>query len=270
MILFLPLCLQILWDKFDYKIWKQSFNKCVLLIFMLESTDQGVEWRKSILKVLLGNEEKLRLNIEHHNNSYFYESDSLISDIFLTCLRLNLPQDIIHSYIIHLLSHGAVIFQSDIDKIYYNSPKDPISFINILLSMDLKKSEDLEDSVSPMYFRYTLEPNLYEYLCNCRLSLGDTSEIKFLKRLKFYYHFNMEIRNLIADFDTTEENKYKILIDSEQFPSLQELSRDIARRTVCTRYRIKNIGMFYTVVNSIELPVNVKELLIYQRYVYRL
>lgn len=257
-----------LWEKFDYNVWKKSFSKCVLLIFTLESTDQAAEWRKSILKVLMENEEKLKLDIEHHNNSYFYESDSLISDIFLTCLGLNLSLELVHSYIIHLLSHGAVIFKSDIDKIYYNSPVDPISFISTLLSMDLKASEDLEESVSPMYFKYTLQPNLYDYLSNCRLNLGDGIDIKFLKRLKYYYYFNAEIRGLVIDFDTTEDNKYKILEDSSEFPSLLELSRDASRKALCISYDIKNIGLFYAILNSIEFPNYIKELLTYQRYVY--
>lgn len=237
---------------------------------MLESTDQSIEWRRSILEILMENEEKLKLDIEHHNNSYFHESDSLISDIFLTCLRLNLTEDIINSYIIHLLSHGAIIFKSDIDKIYYNSRSNPIEFINLLLSMDLRKSDDLEESVSPMYFKYTLQPNLFEYLSNCRLTFGDSTDIKFLKRLKCYYSFNSEIRNLIADFDTSEDNKRKILEGANDFPSLLELSRDAARAALCFYYDINNVGSFNSILKRIGLLNFVKEFIIYERSVYRI
>lgn len=237
---------------------------------MLESTGKSAEWRKSILEVLLENEEKLRLDIEHHNNSYFHNSDSLISDLFLVCLELNLRLNTIQSFLLHLLSHGAFIFQSDLDKLYYKSPKDPTDFINMLSFMDLKKSEDLEEPLSPMYFKYTLQPNLYEFLSNCRLNFGDINDLYFMETLKFIFHFNKDVRNLVQDYDISESNKHKILEDTREFPSLSELSRDILRTTLCNKYSIKNVGFFYTILKNTGYPFFIKELLTFERYAHNI
>lgn len=261
---------QLLWERFDYSIWKKSYSKCVLLVFLLESTEKNAEWRKSILEVLFENEEKLRLDIEHHNNSYFSNSDSLISDVFLVCLELNLPLATIHSYLIHLLSHGAIIFKSDLDKLYYKSPEDPTDLINMLLFMDLRESEDLEGPKSPMYFKYTLHPDLYEFLSNCRLNFGDCIDMNFMETLKFIFHYNGDVRKLVQDFDTSNINTNKILEDSTDFPSLLELSRDSLRTALCNKYSIKDVGSFYTSLRSTDFPNFIKELLTFERYVHNI
>lgn len=220
------------------------------------------------MTVLLENENKLKLDIEHHNNSYFYESDSIISDVFTACVGLHFPFDKVGSYLIHLLSNGAFIFKSDIDNIYHNSPTDPTSLIHALLFMDLRDSRDLGESLSPMYFKYTIQPNLHEYLCNCQLSLRHRVDIKFLKRLKLYFYFNTEIKKVISELDTSEHNVSEILYRCNEFPSLLELSRNSARKFVCLEYKITNVGLFYTILNRMDLPNYVKELLTYQKPVY--
>ncbi|XP_018571731.1 uncharacterized protein LOC108911311 [Anoplophora glabripennis] len=256
---------KVIWDKFDYKVWTISYSKSVLIKFL--QTDTIITEWVEYLKIFIENETKLRLDLEHHNNSYFYKSDPIISIFYLRCLEKDVDKGIIESFVFHLLSHGAHIFEKDIDVIYRKlgviTP-----FLESLLYMDLQSSS--HDSYSIMYFRYTPVPNVNIFLMNT--IFPSDALLSCLKYLRRFYAFDSDLKMQILDILGSEEINYeackKVLDESVTFPSLLQLSRDSARRSICLKYVVNNSCKLYTIIKHLYLPKYIENILFFDICLY--
>lgn len=256
---------KIMWEKFDYSVWEISYSKSVLIKFL--QTDTVITDWAEYLSIFMNNETKLRLDLEHHNNSYFFKSDPIISLFYLRCLEKDIDECITESYVFHLLSHGAHIFEKDIDAVYKKlGVMTP--FLESLLYMDLQSSD--QDAYSVMYFKYTPVPDINMFLVNT-IFPSDVL-LGYLKYLRRYYALDGDLKMQILDILGTEEVHYetckKIFDESITFPSLLQLSRDSARQSICLKYVINNSCKLYTIIKHLNLPKYIENILFFDICLY--
>lgn len=221
------------------------------------------------------NEQKLALDVEHHNNSYFWKSDNIISLLFQRYFDWKIPEQLLQSYVLHLLSYGVFIFEKNLDEFYNFSKNKSFEFLSILLYMDLLPNDDLSE-LSPMYFHYTLEPNLnvfLNYIWSNVIFAGEFDNIgnAYLCYLNYATLFSIpnncskeSLYELRKFLDPSYEN-FKSLVE---FSSLVQLSRDAARKAICSQFRVKNSCHFYTIVKCLDIPEYLKEIILFKKKIY--
>ncbi|KAJ8944677.1 hypothetical protein NQ318_015885 [Aromia moschata] len=262
---------RLLWEQFDYDVWKTSYSKSVLLKLLQDYMSMPI-WLE-YLNILMENEAKLRLDLEHHNNSYFYKSDLLISTFFLQCFNIGIASETIEFWILHLLSHGAHIFAKDID-IIYSELKEFTPFLELLLYMDLQGDTynlDVIHTVNRlMYFRYCPLPDMQTFILNVSIFPDLLSDI--IRKLRNYCAFSNSLQMQVLDILGSETATYdickRLLESSVTFPSLLQLSRDAARKSICQNYDIKNSCKLLTIVRYLGLPKCIENILLFNKSIY--
>lgn len=223
------------------------------------------------LKVFLENEEKLRLEIEHHEN---VQRTSLVAELYRICVTHHLfDEEFIQNVVFHLLSHGATIYINDIDKLYSLSLYKESHFLDQLLFMDLYENPTIPDRVTFMYFKYTLMPDVDEFISKLTVfqkNQSSNSEEVFdtMKKLSELFAFNYSKKTHFEDLVGKNERLNSCLRNIRYFPSLLQLSRDASRIALLNRYGIQTIGQFYDILNRLNVSNVIKSLLSYKQRIY--
>lgn len=270
---------QELWRIFDYNIWIEyttgTTPTSVLCRFLTTFFSQGDSKATEYLEVFLENEEKLKLEIEHHEN---IQCTSLVDEFYRICVQRQLfDEKLIQNFVLHLLSYGAVIYITDIDKLNFLSLDKDSNFFEELLFMDLHEDPSKAVEVTFMYFKYTLRPDVDDFLKKLLASfliqrdniytiMNVRHAIRKLSKLfAFKYHVKIYYENLFAHDETIMSSlKY-----AKCFPSLLQLSRDVSRIALCDHYGIQTIKQFHYILNSLNISNVIKQLLTYRQKIYR-
>lgn len=256
---------------FDYTEWIESIGhtipSSVLCRFISYFSKANLN---EYFHILLENEEKLLLDIEFHESM---RNVSLIVDLYLRCTRRALIDEILlQNYILHLLSYGATIFSSDLDVFYSLSVRKESEFLDILLSMDLQRSNLRQQKVTFMYFRYTLFPDLDDFFTLLLDSYEkcDIEDIRdAIRRISKLFAIKTATKKYYEDNFPTDEEVNSILQVATCFPSLQQLARDASRIALCDMYNIHNVSQFYNVTHNLDISKFMKSLLTYRQVIYK-
>lgn len=222
------------------------------------------------------NEEKLRLTIDHHNNSTFRVSDSLVYDMYHWCTILGLHETIIHSYILHLLSHGATICTKDLDDIYHLTYELNNDFFYLLLHMDLRKEPENSSALSPLYFHYNITPDLSVFLNSLYESINEDWSVSkhFAPALyiRQFFCFTDKLKIMVLSHPLFLRDDAKtfrnLFLETDHFPSLTQLARDKTREVIITFFKIRNSRQLITYVKRLDIAQHVKEIILFKRTLY--
>lgn len=226
------------------------------------------------LEVFLGNEEKLKLDIEYYES---VQRESFILNFFSICIVKGIDQSLTQKCILHLLSCGGIIYFSDLDILYSPFSNQDDAFFDILLFMDLQKNIFLLNKVTFMYFRYTIDPDLQFFLSEILQSYIFRSNYQMTAITDLMDGINKASR--LFAFKQVTKNGFKALFrnypelgysleDVKCFPSLLQLARDASRSALCKMHNIQRISQFYDMIKMLNLPNYVKNLLTYKKNIY--
>lgn len=207
----------------------------MIIKFLLDWCQPDRRLNVLYLKILMGNEQKLPLDIEHHDNSYFWKSDNIIS-IFFRDVWNEKYQNKNYSLTCEIfLSYGAFIFQTNLDDFYRFSLNKNCDFLNILLYMD-SMSNDNRTELGPLYFHYDLEPDINKFV-NCIWSnviliddyynFGNTY-LSYLNYTMPLFRIPGNCKESLHELRTSLDHTNDSFEPFIQFPSLVQLSRDVA------------------------------------------
>lgn len=93
-----------------------------------------------------------------------------------------------------------------------------------------------------------------------------TPPLKFRQQIQSCCDFETSISDFFELKYTVSEEYIQICERLKQFSvtSLTELSRDVARNTICTKFNISNCSHFYTVLKHLDIPNVIKRIIAYE------
>lgn len=263
---------QKLWSLFDYDEWIEAIAwtipPSVLCTYVEYFSGKNLN---EYFHIFLENEEKLLLDIEFHERM---QNCSIVVNLYRMCAENELiPESLLQNYVLHLLSYGAKIYASDLDEFYSLSINKESQFFDVLLSMDLRGNSSRLLKITFMYFRYTLFPNVDDFL-KLLLDCYRTTDIKdvrdAIRKISELFAIGSTTRKYYQDNFPNDDEVNSHLELSRCFPSLQQLARYASRVAICDIYNIENVSQFYNVVHNLDLPKFVKSLLTYKKIIYKI
>lgn len=199
------------------------------------------DWHKRVKTVLTS--DKAEYVIRKHN--------SILKHLIPACHNHGLKEEEVFPLVCICLMYGAEANYGNVLSTYrFYGYHDTLKQ---LLHMGITVNRSNEDLTLPYFICY-VAPYARGYDSNCSMCIRIQSKIREMKDLLKYMTFIF----------TLCKSCRSLGVETEQVPSLRELSRLATRRAISLRFNTKNTLAFYTVVNNLNCPYIIKQLIGYE------